>query len=366
MKFWNFKPNEETPDDVELRIDGDLIDSDDAWIYEWLGIPSASPNAFREELKNYAGKNITVTIDSYGGSVYAGTGIYNALMKHRHDGGHVTTVGDTKVMSAATVVFMAGEQRKLTPGCVFMVHNPLTYANGYASDMRHTADVLDEIKESILNAYELATGRSRQELSDLMDAETYMSAQTAIDNGFATEMLYADVQNSGPHGVDFNRQKFVNFAAGDLAEIRQILQKKKGEDTMAETTLTVADLEANYGEQVTEIRNTAIQEERARISALDALDDGSEQVHKIIMHAKENGQTADDVQFFIDTAKEAAPSDKPDEMGKGQAFMKKVIDDNMNSGVNDVKGGAVPAGAEDSAERAAFLDMLNKQAGGKR
>lgn len=135
---------------------------------------------------------------------------------------------------------------------------------------------------------------------------------------------------------------------------------------MAETTLTVADLEANYGEQVTEIRNTAIQEERARIGALDALDDGSEQVHKIIMHAKENGQTADDVRFFIDTAKEAVPADKMNDMDKGQAFMKKVIDDNMNSGVNDVKGGAVTTGAEDSAEWASFLDMLNKQAGGKR
>ena len=84
------------------------------------------------------------------------------------------------------------------------------------------------------------------------------------------------------------------------------------------------------------------------------------------MHAKENGQTADDVQFFIDTAKEAVPADKPDDMGKGQAFMKKVIDDNMNSGVNDVKSGAVTAGSEDSAERASFLDMLNKHVGGKR
>ena len=56
MKFWNFKPSEKEPDAVELRIDGDLIDDDDAWIYEWLGIQSASPNAFREELSTYVGQ----------------------------------------------------------------------------------------------------------------------------------------------------------------------------------------------------------------------------------------------------------------------------------------------------------------------
>lgn len=366
MKFWNFTPSDTEPDDVALRIDGDLVDDEDAWIYEWLDLPCSSPNTFRQELESYAGKNLTVTIDSYGGSVYAGTGIYNALMEHRANGGHVTTIGDTKVMSAATVVFMAGEERKLAPGCVFMVHNPLTGANGYASDLRHTADVLDEIKESILNAYELGTGRNRQELSDLMDAETYMSAQTAIDNGFATGMLYTDVQNSAPHRVDFNRQRFVSFAAKDLDEVKRILGKtNKGEKKMDEKKVTVAELEANYGDQVAEIRNAAIAGERARMSALDALDDGSEQVHKIIMHAKESGQTAEDVQFFVDTAKEAAPAKEP--VNEGQVFMQNLIEDNAKSGVNDVKGGAVvDAGAQDDAERKSFLDMLNAQVGGRK
>ncbi len=366
MKFWNFAPSETEPDNVALRIDGDIVDDEQAWLYEWLDLPCASPNAFRQELADYAGKNLTVTIDSYGGSVYAGTGIYNALLEHRANGGHDTTVGDTKVMSAATVIFMAGEDRKLAPGCVFMVHNPLTGVSGYASDLRHTADVLDEIKNAILNAYELGTGKDRKELSDIMDAETYMSAQTAIDKGFATGMLYTDVQNSAPHCVDFNHQRFVNFAAKDVSEMKRILVKSnKGDTKMDDKKVTVADLEAKYGDQVAEIRNAAIAGERARMSALDALDDGSEQVHKIVMHAKEAGQTAEDIQFFVDTAKEAAPAKEP--VNAGQQFMDDLINDNVNSGVNDVKGGVVTDnGAQDEAERKAFIDKLNAQVGGRK
>lgn len=134
---------------------------------------------------------------------------------------------------------------------------------------------------------------------------------------------------------------------------------------MDDKKVTVADLEAKYGDQVAEIRNAAIAGERARMSALDALDDGSEQVHKIVMHAKEVGQTAEDIQFFVDTAKEAAPAKEP--VNAGQQFMDGLINDNVNSGVNDVKGGVVTDnGAQDEAERKAFIDKLNAQVGGRK
>lgn len=376
MKFWNFKPSEKEPDAVELRIDGDLIDDDDAWIYEWLGIQSASPNAFREELSTYVGQSISVTIDSYGGSVYAGIGIYNALMEHRRKGGHVNTIGDAKVMSAATIVFMAGEQRKMTPGCIFMVHNPLAAASGYASDMRKTADVLDEVKETILNVYELATGRSREELSALMDNETYMSTKRAIEEGFATEELYADITNTGNKDLDFNHQRFRNFASNDMENILKALRLKQeaegGNEKMKNNQITevtnVAELETAYGDLVKQVRDDAVNAERARMGALDALDDGSTQVHKIIMHAKETGQTADDVKFFVDTAKESGVQEKPGDKANqaGQQFMAKLIEDNMHSGVNDVKGGNVDNAGSDAAEREQFLEALNKAVKGGR
>jgi ATP-dependent protease ClpP protease subunit len=193
--FWNFIRNQITGTDeeeIELRIEGDIIDNDYAWLYEWFGISATSPNAFREELNQYKGKNITVWIDSYGGSVFAAAGIYNALMEHKKSGAKIKTKVDGKAMSAATIPMMAGDERLMSPMAMFMMHNPLTSASGYASDFRKTADVLDEVKETIVNAYQLSTKRSRSKISSMMDEETYMSARTAIKEGFATGMLYAD------------------------------------------------------------------------------------------------------------------------------------------------------------------------------
>ena len=195
MRFWNFVQNAATETEsetIELRIEGNIIDDEDAWLYEWFGIKAASPNAFRKELAQYAGKDITVWIDSYGGSVFAAAGIYNALMEHKQKGAKVTTKVDGKAMSAATIPYMVGDERLMSPMAIFMMHNPLTEVYGYASDLRKTADVLDEVKETIVNAYQLGSGRSRAKISTLMDDETYMSAKTAIKEGFATGMLYTD------------------------------------------------------------------------------------------------------------------------------------------------------------------------------
>lgn len=195
MKFWNFKPKaatETAPEAVELRIEGDIVDDEDAWLYEWFDIPAASPNAFKAELSQYAGKNIELWINSNGGSVWAAAGMYNALMEHKKTGAKIISNSDQKVMSAATIPFCAGDTRLMGPVDTFMVHNPLMEVYGYASDFRRAADVLDEVKETIVNAYQIATGRSRAKISQLMDDETYMSAKTAIAGGFATGMRYKD------------------------------------------------------------------------------------------------------------------------------------------------------------------------------
>lgn len=209
MKFWNFIKNAATetePESVELRIDGAIVDDDDLWIYEWFEVKAVAPNAFRAELAKYAGLPITVWIDSYGGNVFAATGIYNALMEHK---GAVTVKIDGKAMSAATIIAMAGGEILMSPVAVMMVHNPLTEVYGYASDLRKTADVLDEVKEAIMNAYQLKTGATRERLSELMDNETYMSAQTAINEGFADGMLY-ETEDAKPVEMAFSRSAITN------------------------------------------------------------------------------------------------------------------------------------------------------------
>lgn len=178
MKFWNFTSDE------ELRIDGDIVDDEDIWLYEWFGDPATSPNRFRDELKARKGKPITATIDSYGGSVFAAAGIFNALRAH---GSKITVKIDGKAMSAASVIAMAGDEVLMSPVSVMMIHNPLTtIRDAYAIDFRRVADMLDEVKSTIINAYQRHVKLTRDEISALMDAEAYMNAQSAVERGFAT------------------------------------------------------------------------------------------------------------------------------------------------------------------------------------
>jgi ATP-dependent Clp protease, protease subunit len=209
-KFWNFIKNqatETTPENIELRICGEIMSDDDAWIYEWFEIPCASPNSFRNELAKYKSMDITVWIDSYGGDVFAGAGIYNALKEHD---GKVTVKIDGKAMSAASVIAMAGDEILMSPVGIMMIHNPLTYAQGDMRAMRKAADVLDTVKETIINAYVAKTGRTEEEISSMMDDETWMSANVAVKEGFADNVLYFTEDKTEPQNV-------MNFAYNRLS-----------------------------------------------------------------------------------------------------------------------------------------------------
>lgn len=361
-KFWNFAPKDETT--VELRIDGDIVDDTDVWLYEWIGKTCTSPNAFRDALNAYKGMNINVWIDSFGGSVFAATGIYNALVEHVRQGGTVTTIGDGKVMSAATVIFMAGQKRQVTKGCVFMIHNPLTSVDGYAEDLRKTADTLDVVKESIINAYE-STGKSREELSDMMNAETYMDADQTVQEGFATEILQVSekaAEDKRPIVASAARKAIVAYAEADVTNLRKII---KGENAKMEKKVeikNVADLKNQYTDLCEQIKNDAIKAERSRMQALDALADGSEQVAQIINHAKETGQTAEDVQFFVDTAKAANAK---------TVAVSDVAEPNVDSIVDKKVSGAENVGVDKVHNEAdeeregiqAMVKMLNRKRG---
>jgi len=195
MPFWNFVKNEANPEEVELRIEGEIVSDDDGWIYEWFGIPCATPNAFRQALAEHSGKNINVWIDSWGGDTTAAAGIYNALKEHK---GKVTVKIDGKAVSAGSVIAMAGEEIQISPVGIMMIHNPWSGVRGESKDMRHMADILDEVKESIINAYQAKTGRSRKKIAEMMDNETWMSAKTAVKEGFVDGVMYDNTEVVDP------------------------------------------------------------------------------------------------------------------------------------------------------------------------
>ena len=183
-KFWNF-----IDEDGErvLRLEGP-IDEDNFWGDE------ITPQKFREELEAEEG-NLTVWINSPGGSVFAAASIYTMLCDYK---GKVTVKIDAIAASAASVVAMAGDRVLMSPVAMMLVHDPMTIAMGNAQDMQKAITTLEEIKESIINAYVRKTGLSRNKVSRLMSDETWLSAKKAVDLGFADEILFAAKETKEP------------------------------------------------------------------------------------------------------------------------------------------------------------------------
>jgi ATP-dependent Clp protease protease subunit len=144
-----------------------------------------TPQIFKDELNSDSG-DITVWINSPGGDCIAAAQIYNMLMDYK---GNVTVKIDGIAASAASVIAMAGTKVLVSPVSMLMIHNPMTIAYGNSAEMQKAIDMLASVKDSILNAYEIKTGLSRTKLSHLMDAETWMDANKAIELGFADEIM---------------------------------------------------------------------------------------------------------------------------------------------------------------------------------
>ena len=177
-KFWNWVKNEDTGQ-RDLYLEGVIAQE------SWFG-DEVTPAAFKRELDEGT-QPITVHINSVGGDCIAASQIYTMLMEYPAD---VTVQIDAIAASAASVIAMAGNRVCMSPTALMMAHNPWTSASGDAGDMQKAIALLDEVKESIINAYQLKTGLSRQELSDIMDAETWMNAYRAKELGFCDEVLF--------------------------------------------------------------------------------------------------------------------------------------------------------------------------------
>ena len=177
-KFWNFIRNDSG--ERILRLEGP-VDEDNFWGDE------VTPKAFREELEAEEG-DVTVWINSPGGNVFAAAEIYTMLCDHK---GSITVKIDAIAASAASVIAMAGNRVLMSPVAMLMIHDPMTIAMGNAKDMEKAITTLNEVKASIINAYQKKTGLSRNKISQLMEDETWMNAKKAVELGFADEVLFA-------------------------------------------------------------------------------------------------------------------------------------------------------------------------------
>lgn len=179
-KFWNWVKNEGgLSTERTLFLSGEI--SDETWYGD-----EVTPKLFKDELYDGEG-DITVWLNSPGGDVFAAAQIYNMLRDYK---GNVTIKIDGLAASAASVIAMAGNTVLVSPVAMMMIHNPATLAIGNAKDMERAIAMLNEVKESILNAYEGKTGLSRARLSHMMDDETWFNAKKAVELGFADKILF--------------------------------------------------------------------------------------------------------------------------------------------------------------------------------
>ena len=212
-KFWNWI-RDDTGSRV-LRLEGP-IDEESFWGNE------ITPQDFRSELEAEEG-DITVWINSPGGNVFAAAEIYTMLKEYV---GTVTVKIASLAASAASVVAVAGDLVQMSPTAILMVHDPMTFAIGNAKDMERAIKTLNEVKESIINAYMAKTGLRHNKIAELMSNETWMNAKKAVEYGFADVVLFEDEKKT-----DANPENNPN-------EDDQEFSTQKGEDSDTEEKMS--------------------------------------------------------------------------------------------------------------------------------
>jgi len=247
-KFWNWiKDSDETR---TLRLEGP-IDEESFWGDE------ITPQMFRDELNAGEG-DVTVWINSPGGNVFAAAEIYTMLKDYK---GSITVKIDAIAASAASVVAMAGDTVQMSPVAMLMIHDPSTVAMGNTKDMEKAIEVLNEVKESIINAYAAKSGLTHARIANLMSNETWMNAKKAVELGFADEVLFEAKQKASEEpeqtpdeepGEGEEKQSIQKDAAGHLFSSRQmdlIVLNRLGvkPDTPAAQTEPPSDLPAEAG-----------------------------------------------------------------------------------------------------------------------
>lgn len=230
----------ETNDDktADLYIFGDITS------YPWYE-GDVSANSLLKQLKELDANSITVHINSYGGEVSQGLAIYNTLKDSKMK---VTTVCDGFACSAASVVFMAGDERIIKEASLLMIHNAWTYARGDYNELKKQAEDLEKITQASVNAYKSKVNISEEKIKELMDKETWITAEEAVEYGFATK-------------TETTEEEGVNQSA--FGSIREKLLKKEIAPAQMTGILEAVEIDVDdLAEKVTEKLKPLLQEKK--------------------------------------------------------------------------------------------------------
>ena len=210
LKFWNVMKNDEEKS-AELILYGS-IGSDEYW-------DDISDKAFKQDIENLGDiENITLHINSPGGSVFSAVAIANTLKNHK---AKITANIDGLAASAATIITSACDIVRMPKNALFMVHNPITFAYGNNQDMQKTLEMLNKVKNSIIETYLNKAKTDKETLSELMDNETWMSAEEAKEYGFIDEILDENVEKEV-----IENKLIINNMAFDISRFKNFKEKK--------------------------------------------------------------------------------------------------------------------------------------------
>ena len=223
-KFWNWARDADESGERVLYFDGEI--SDETWWGDEI-----TPAVFKSELFSDKG-DITIWLNSPGGDCIAASQIYAMLMDYPHN---VTVKIDGIAASAASVIAMAGTKVLMAPTALMMVHNPLTIAIGDTDEMQKAILMLDEVKESIINAYQVKTNQSRAKISHWMDAETWMNANKAIELGFADGVLEDSKRHQATPTYAFSRRAVTNSLLDKVKTKEQPQPEPEPQGVLAES-----------------------------------------------------------------------------------------------------------------------------------
>jgi len=217
----------------KINIKGPIISNDDKWIYDFLGMDSTSPDDVANEFPDDA-SDVEIIINSGGGDVYAGSEIYTELRSYE---GNVTVKIVGLAASAASVIAMAGDDVQISPTAHIMIHNVSSITQGDHEEHEKSTSILTSHDKSIANAYVFKTGKSQDELLGLMDDETWMDADMAVENGFADEVMFQE--DSTPQLVASAQTPVLPKEAVD--KLRAFNQQSNNEEVGTEKIETIVN-----------------------------------------------------------------------------------------------------------------------------
>ena len=296
----------------KININGDIIPNDYAWIYQWLEWEHTCPKGVIEQIEAANGEDIEFNINSGGGSVFDAYEIYNAIANYKGN----TVAKISLAGSAASFIAMATDKTEIGIVGNIMIHKASNTVSGNANDHRYDAQFLETIDNTIVNAYIEKTGKSREEMLNLMNAETWFTPEQALEIGLVDEITSKKTAKPMAFNSMNNKQEVIDklLELGSIENVKQALINKElgingvinaventKQNIKEENEMTLDQLKQEhpnlYNQIVQDATIQAVQNERTRIKEIQNLSVPG--VEDVINDGIENGLSAGEVAMNI-------------------------------------------------------------------